>query len=266
MNNQQTKENENVHKGHRQRLKDRVREGGLKALKEHEILELLLTYTIPQKDTNELAHQLLNSYGNINAVLSADYLDLLKHKGVGEETALFFHVLDDFYSLYRKNMDSETQTFLRTTQDCVHYFRTHHSIGNKEVMYLVCLNSMSKFVKEIELKGHNDIEISFNIKDIVSKLMDSNIVNVIMYHTHPSGSTNPSRADLEATQDILNACAMLKINLCDHIILNEFDHYSMGTHGELYELYNNFCKVQPNNQTASKMMQNINFIQQKKKD
>lgn len=264
MNKPQTKEQSpNIHKGHRQRLKDRVREGGLKALKEHEVLELLLTYTIPQKDTNELAHQLLKTYGNINAVINAGYKNLLKNKGIGDETALFFSVLNDFYSLYRKNADSTQQIFLRTTQDCVNYFRTHHLIGNKEAMYLVCLNNMSKYIKEIELGGNSDVEILFNIKDIAAQLMDSNIANVVMFHTHPAGNTNPSKADIIATKDVLNVCGMLKINLCDHIIFNEQGHYSMGTHGELYDLYSNFCKFQPENAQAIKMMQNSNFIKPK---
>ncbi len=255
----------NIHKGHRQRLKDRVRKDGLLSFKEHEILELLLTYTIPQKDTNELAHQLLNIYGNINNVINAEYKDLIKQKGLGEETALFFRVLKDFYIQYKKKMNDDNQIFLRTTNDCVNYFRTHHSISNKEVLYLVCLNSMSKFIKEIELKGINDVEISFNIKEIAEQLMDTNIRNVIMFHTHPAGNVNPSREDINATQDILNICAMLKVNLCEHLILNETEHYSMGTQGELWELYKNFSKIQPNNMAIIKMMQNINFIKPKKK-
>ena len=60
------KEFKHKHAGHRQRLKDKVRINGLKSLSMHEVLELLLTYTIPQKDTNALAHELIDKYNGFS--------------------------------------------------------------------------------------------------------------------------------------------------------------------------------------------------------
>ena len=90
-----------IHSGHRSRLRNRVKKYGLDSLNEHEVLELLLGYAIPRKDTNPLAHNLINYFGSFAKVIDADFYDLLKVKGVGEETALFVKVLSSFGLGYR---------------------------------------------------------------------------------------------------------------------------------------------------------------------
>ena len=92
-----------MHGGHRQRLKDKVRQNGLTSLSLHEVLELILTYTIPQKDTNQLAHELIDTYGGFSKVLEADYYDLMKNKGVGEETALFLSMLPRLFDIFKED-------------------------------------------------------------------------------------------------------------------------------------------------------------------
>ena len=87
---------DNPHKNHRSRLKNKVRKYGLECLEAHEVLELLLTYTIPRKDTNPIGHDLLDCFGTFSNVIDADYFDLLKVKGIGEESALFFNILAQF--------------------------------------------------------------------------------------------------------------------------------------------------------------------------
>lgn len=247
--------------GHRKRLKKKVRENGLQVLSEDEVLELLLTYTIPQKDTKPIAYRLLNVYGNINNVINANFKDLVKQKGVGDETALFFKVLEEFFEIYRKNLNKDKALFLRHTNECVNYFRLMHTVNSKECLYIVCTNNMNKFVKEIEIGGYNDTGIKFEVKDIAAQIMDKGITNLVLFHTHPAGSVRPSMEDIDATRQILQICCLLNVNLCDHIILNEFEHYSMGTNGELLNLYAECHKQFPTNGNIVKMMQNKMFIQ-----
>ena len=98
----------NPHVGHRQRLKDKVRKADLEILSSHEILELLLTYTIPYKDTNALAHELLQTFCSLDRCIDAHYFDLQKIKGIGEETALFFKVLSNLIDVYKKSKNSDS--------------------------------------------------------------------------------------------------------------------------------------------------------------
>lgn len=249
----------NIHVGHRQRLKDKVRESGLKVLKDHEVMELLLTYTIPQKDTNPTGHKLLDAFGNLAGVLNADYKDLKKVKGVGEETALFLSLFTQVFELYLQDK-TKKDIFLRDTKSCVDFFRDNYSIQNSEVLYVICLNSMSKFVKAFEIKGYSDSGISLDIKQIAEQITSKNIKNIVLYHTHPAGSVEPSKQDIIATNEILQICCLLNVNLCDHLIFNETEHFSFGASGWLHKLYNDCSKQFPNNANIKTMMQNIDFV------
>ena len=108
------------HAGHRQRLKDKVRKTRLTTLAEHEIIELLLTYTIPRKDTNPIAHELLKTFSSIDRVIDANVRDLQKVNGVGEETALFFKILSQLFGVYRQSKENYKDKLLTTQQSHSH--------------------------------------------------------------------------------------------------------------------------------------------------
>ena len=61
----------NIHSGHRQRLKDRFMQDGLSGFNEINALELLLFYCVPRRDTNDLAHRLLDHFGSFDKVIDA---------------------------------------------------------------------------------------------------------------------------------------------------------------------------------------------------
>ena len=248
-----------IHAGHRQRLKDKVREGGLRVLEDHEVLELLLTYTIPQKDTNPTGHELLNAFGNLAGVLNADYKELKKVRGVGEETALFLSLFTQVFETYLADK-TKKDIFLRNTKACVNFFRDNYAIQNNEILYVICLNSMFKFIKTFEIRGYNESSISFDIKQITEQITGKNIKNIVLCHTHPSGNVAPSNEDVDATISILQICCLLNVNLCDHLIFNETEHFSFGGSGLLYKLYNNCENQFPKNENIKNMKQSVAFI------
>ena len=102
------KPKESSHKNHRSRLKTKVKNHGLECLAYHEVLELLLTYTIPRKDTNPTAHKLIEYFGSFSNVLDANYHDLLKVDGVGPESALFLNFLSQLMEMYNKTKTLKT--------------------------------------------------------------------------------------------------------------------------------------------------------------
>ncbi len=236
----------NIHKGHRQRLKEKVKNNGISSLSKHEVLELLLTYTIPQKDTNALAHELINQFGSFSSVLDASYEELLKADGVGNETALFLSMLPNVFEVYKAN---KTETKIRTiknTEDCIIYFRQNFEVQNNECFYLVCMNKLGKPIKTITIKGSTDHNISLNIREITEKINSVNTFAVLMYHTHPKGKVLPSEADLSATQNIINICALLNIVFCDHLIFNEYTHLSLACAGYLDKMFKQVIEALPN--------------------
>lgn len=83
---------ENLHKGHRKRVKEKFHKSGLSVFEEHEVLELILFYAVPQRDTNELAHKLIRKFGSVRNVLEAPYELLMQEDGIGESIALFLNL------------------------------------------------------------------------------------------------------------------------------------------------------------------------------
>ena len=224
-------EKENPHKNHRKRLKSKVKKFGLECLEYHEILELLLTYTIARKDTNPLAHELLQHFNSFSNVIDADYHDLLKVNGIGPESASFFNILSQFIEVYNKSkLDSKTY-ILNNTDQSIMFFRDTYRIKNNEFMVVACLGKTKKVIKTYMTKGKDETQINFDLKKIINSINDVNVDSVVLFHTHPKGSVEPSREDIITTQKFFNICLTNGIKLNDHIILNESEHYSFKREG-----------------------------------
>lgn len=231
-----------IHAGHRQRLKDKVRQNGLKSLSTHEVLELLLTYSIPYKDTNELAHNLINSFGSIANVFGASYEELLNFNGVGEETALFLSTIPEYFEIYKAHKH-KNENIINTTSECIKYFRNNVEIKKNEHLYLICLSPTNKVIRFIDVGGINSFSVSVDIKYVAEKIVNIGASSIIMCHTHPNGNVTPSEEDHISTSRILGVCYMLGIAVYDHIVFNEINHYSYGSNGKLQELSDNICET-----------------------
>lgn len=230
-----------LHKGHRQRLKNKVRSNGLECLNEHEILELLLTYSIPYKDTNELAHRLLLNYGDLSKVLKGDKQQLLTFNGVGEESALFLSVLGQLHT-YLNKMGDKKPAKLTNVFECVNFFRNNIDIERYETAYMVLTDKQFRLTR-VELIGEGTpfgVGIDKEKLNKIIALTESK--NVIFFHTHPHGSVKPSEADISATQDLLYLCKVIGVNFFDHIILNETEYFSFRNENLLNTLQTQLSK------------------------
>lgn len=206
-----------LHKGHRQRLKQRAQLVGVENMEIHELLELLLTYTIPYKDVNPLAHALLQKYGSFNAVLNVGYDELISMSGVGKETALFLSSLPKVFKRY--SGDWSTIPILRAPESVVNYFKSRYTFTKYEDFYLFCLDSGFKLVKTVAINGNKTSSITFNSNVITSQIATSNASFFVALHTHTCDDLRPSQADVIATKRILSIASMLGITFMDHLIV-----------------------------------------------
>lgn len=225
----------NIHSGHRDRLRKLAHNVGLNKMQEHQALELLLTYVIPQRDVNPLAHALINKFGSFSGVLDASKEDLMTVKGVGEKTAYFLSGLKDFFFLYKENKLDAKQT-IKNTKDAVDFIS--HVLTDKlhEEMYVICIDGLNN-VKKCELinKGNSN-SVSINIRKITEIVLSSNTHNIILCHNHPNGSSKPSLADDKLTKTLLTSLTLNNIHFLDHIIIGSDDFYSYYLSGKL-EMY-----------------------------
>ncbi len=248
------------HAGHRERLRDRVRNYSLKSLQPHEVLELLLTYTIPYKDTNKLAHQLLDEFGSLANVIDADKNDLCKFVGISEHSALFLNILSEFIEIYKSSRDKEEHTTLTSTSDLVSYFRNHFEVTRKENLIVLCLNSKNLVIKKFQFDGLSDCEISLSNKQFISKILNDLTKSIVIFHTHPAGSTQPSNDDIVTTTAILQICKFIGVELLDHIIFNEKEHFSFRSNNMLKT---NFNTKSQENVDLTKMDDNVSIMERK---
>ena len=138
--------NENLHEGHRARIRASYRERGTAGMSDHELLELLLTYPIARRDVNPLAHRLLDTFGSLQNVLKAEPQELMRVDGIGEQTALFLHLLFDTHRMLNlqavRNADGAAR--LETPQDACRYALALSSEDRYETLRVISLDAAMK--------------------------------------------------------------------------------------------------------------------------
>ena len=228
-------EEKHNHAGHRQRIKNRVKKFGLKSLEVHEILEVLLTYSIPRKDTNALAHNLLHNFSNFSCIIDAEPSQLKVIKGVGEETVLFFSILKDFVDIYLENKKEDKVLKLDTTLKCIEYFRNHFQFKAVECFYVFCLTKTGIYSHHFVVEGESDVEIDFPVQALADNISADKVKKVVVMHTHPKGDISPSLTDIQTTDRIISICTVMGAELVDHVILNETTYFSFKRSGFIKE-------------------------------
>ncbi len=217
----------NIHAGHRQRVKEKVLRNGLDSFADHELLELLLFYSIPQSDTNELAHRLLSEFTSFEGILKADISQLKKVKGVGESTALLIYTAAEVYRRAEK-LKLPKKVYYKTTEDFKALAQTHLSLLGKEKVVLFCFDANGKLKKTSELSTGSSSSAFVDVKKAVECMLDSCAVKAVIAHNHPDSSANPSAADIDVTRSVCVMFRKLDFVLMDHIIVGEDgDCYSM---------------------------------------
>jgi DNA repair protein RadC len=221
-----------LHDGHREKVRKRFLTAGLEAFADHEALELLLFYAIPRRDTNAIAHQLLERYGSLEAVLEAPVEDLERAEGIGESAAVLIRLVP---LLYRKAHLSGNgrEIILNSTEKAGTYLMERFAGEHNEVIYQLCLDRKGKLLacKRLSEGGADNAELS--VRRLVENALLSSASAVILSHNHPSGIALPSREDYVTTQRARDALKTIGVPLVDHIIVANDDFVSMADSGIL---------------------------------
>ncbi|MBQ7798427.1 MAG: RadC family protein [Clostridia bacterium] len=215
----------NSHKGHRQRFKLKALEGGIEHWPAHEVMELILMYVIPQKDVNPLAHELIDTFGSISGVLDAGYEQLKEFKGIAHESALFLTLLPDIFLKYNasKNVD---RVMMDTTHKCVSHFRNVDRVRNTENFYVFCLDNNKRLIRTFKFDSGLSSAVGVPLTDFVKQISLCNSKSIIVMHSHPSGDSNPTSADIAATKQLIASSHAVGVKFEDHIIVTDRHYYS----------------------------------------
>jgi len=216
-----------LHDKHKQRMRERfINSSDFTGFSQHEILEILLSYSIVRKNTNDIAHRLIARFGSLNDVLRADVKDLCTVDGVGERTAVFLNMQ---YALIRfyNSMDIEGARITGDVKEAaLKRLRPLFERCEKEMMYLVTINNKDR-IKHIKKIADGSITSVMVAPRVLVKecIDDNNIVAAIIAHNHPGGRAFPSQADLNFTKLAQEALGVVDITLLEHYIICDDNYY-----------------------------------------
>ena len=205
-----------MHEGHRSRLKNRFLEEGLDGFEDHQTLELLLFYAIPRRDTNELAHSLINKFGSLSGVLEADPKDLSKIPGLGENSAILLAPIPSLARIYLKDRWG-TRPVLNTAK-AGEYVLSLFAGRTYEVFYVICLDAQHNVIYPALVHEGTIDQAPVYPRIIVETALRHKAHCIILAHNHPGGSSTPSPQDIEVTKRIQVALEPISISVLDHII------------------------------------------------
>lgn len=215
-----------THDGHRQRMRQRFREEGLDHFTDVQVLEMLLFYCIPLKDTNPIAHDLLEQFGSLSQVLEAPISELQKVPGIGENAAVFLHLVREAGRFYQTDRINRVQ-ILSTVEDCAEYLVPHFLGRQRETVFLLCLDAKCKVLCCAKLTEGNVNTAGLSPRKVVEQALTSNAATVVLAHNHPGGLAIPSQADIETTKKVAAALSAVDVILLDHVIVADGDYVSM---------------------------------------
>ncbi len=216
-----------LHKKHRERVrKDFLEHGFADDTPPHKILEMLLFFAIPRKDTNEIAHLLLEEFGTVSGVLEAEITDLQRIEGIGESAAALIKLILPLFKQYQRDKTIPHPKF--TNMDDICNFLIKKYFGYKSEVFMI-----SSFDNEGNMIACDKIveggvsSVGVSVREVIKIVLKRNAACVIISHNHTSGNAIPSIADVEMTKSIKMTLQQMGVKLLDHIIVVPNDCVSM---------------------------------------
>lgn len=221
-----------MHGGHRKRVKDRFLSEGLDAFEDHQVLELLLFYCIPRRDTNELAHRMIDEFGSLAGLFEAEPKDIQKRCGVSENTAILVSLIPPVARRYFTAKWGEKPK-LTSSSKAGEYAISLFAGRTYEAFQVICLDSQNRVNYAALVQEGTLTEAPVYPRLVVEAVLRHKANSVILAHNHPGGSMQPSRADIEVTGRISKALEAISVKVVDHIIVAGDKYFSFKENGLL---------------------------------
>lgn len=222
----------NVHDGHRQRMRERFLKYGIEGFQEHEMLEMLLFYAIPRINTNELAHRLIDRFGSLYGVVTADIEMLREVKGVTENAAVLLKLMPALYQTCTN--DSAQRVMMHAYDVSCEFFEKLYRYETEEVLRIACLDDMLKLKNCVVLKNGSFSRVETTLSEIVRCCVLADCRYFILAHNHPGQSGRASRQDIASTHALFDRLSALSIEMIDHVIVGNEGAVSMRKTGAFH--------------------------------
>lgn len=219
------------HLGHRTRLKRKFIEGGADALASHELLELLLFYCVPRRNTNDIAHKMIDELGSLEKVLTADERALCEFDYISENGAILIKLVKELER--RCAMESTGAVSRYDSIDKVGRFLLSLYTGQTvEKLYLLMFDSSMRMLDCVCVCEGGVSSVKLCSRKIMESILYSKAANVILAHNHPGGLAVPSKNDLALTRQLENLIECLDARLLAHIIVANGKYMPINNSGD----------------------------------
>lgn len=216
-----------IHSGHRARMRERFVSQGLEGFAEHEVLELVLFYAIPQRDVNPLAHKLLEHFGSLHRVMEAEQEELMQVEGIGEYAAALIRLFGQMGARIRQSRKT-ARTKLKNQKEAREYCLHLLEGKRKEHFYLVCMNGEMEVVADALVASGSLDEVAAYPRLVAELALRHDAHTVVLCHNHPDGRAFPSQDDLDTTVSLNDMLQRIGVVLADHIIVAGEEAFSFA--------------------------------------
>ncbi len=215
----------NTHKGHRERMRKRYLATGFDSFQDHEVLEMILYNCYTRINTNDIAHNLIEAFGSLSAVLEAP-VDSLKKAGLSERVAVYLRMIPDIARVYLDDRNNSREKII--SLDTIGDYFVSKFIGRiDESVILLLMDAKCKELFCGVVATGSSCGSDVPIRSIVDLAMRYNATNAAIAHNHPSGVALPSRNDIKATDALYSTLSLVGVRLVDHIIVADNDYISL---------------------------------------
>jgi len=217
-----------IHQGHRIRMKERFCREGLDNFNDINALELLLFYCVQRKDTNPLAHRLLECFGNFAKVLDASRDELMQVEGVTENIAVFLSLMREMSRYYNKLKQNEQIKVIGSVTECAQLLRPNFIGRSDEAVFVLCLDAKCQVICCNMVSQGTANSAPFPFRKVVELVIKSKAASVVIAHNHPGGIAVPSPEDIGVTKRLAGLLSDIEVVLVDHIVFaDDGDYVSM---------------------------------------
>ncbi len=218
-----------MHEDHRKRVKDRFLKDGIENMPEHEVLELLLFFSIPRKDTNPIAHELIEHFGSLNSVIEASADELVRVKGIGETSATLITLSFQIIKRYLKDTADKKLIQFDGPDSVKELLMSKYLGAHEEMIYMLSLDFDDNIVAVNKIAHGSFVSANLDKRLVLETAFRNKAYSVVLVHNHVNGIPVPSRADLDTTRSVRDFFQGVNVHLLDHLIYTDEDIFSMAS-------------------------------------
>lgn len=222
------------------RPRERLAKLGVDALRDAELVAILLRTGLPGRSVVQVADELVSKFGRLNQLASASVGDLCSVKGIGKDKAVTLKAAFTLAQRMARELHGESP-LMDEPEKVAGLLREEMRDYEVEHFEILLLNTRRRLIrKELVSKGTLDATV-VHPRDVFKSAIAANASAVVLVHNHPSGDPQPSESDVRITRDLIRAGQLLKIDVLDHVIIGrrtesrERDYVSLRELGYFYE-------------------------------